>query len=373
MADAYTYWRSMLAWRTDTNPKRPMPDFDPRKPETGFYRGQRNEAVAIWWQGDTCLAQVHKPARTGGGLSVANYDRADIIGDSVFSYCCRHPITHEAYKAFVAKGVWPEDVVLAGTKADREPAPRREGSREYFAEDRADAAMAKAIEEAPPNLGESENESGPAKADQSASQPASPEKAFSTETDTIISEAEKYLTSIGRKITEKVHADRLANYAVAAAAVATRAENARKSEKQPILDAGRACDAKWVPIVDRATKVTKNLKTLLIPYFNEVKRKADAEAAEAQKAAEAATIAGEAAPLAGARPSPTTAGTQGRVSLKSQKVYKITDLRAVADFLSKMNAPPQEFIDGVLTSAAKLAKAGVEVPGFEISTEDVAV
>ena len=119
--------------------------------------------------------------------------------------------------------------------------------------------------------------------------------------------------------------------------IATRAENAREAEKRPILEAGRACDARWKPIVGKAEAVTKNLKAILVPYFNKQREKAFQEAADAQKAREAATLAGETPPLAGARPSPTTAGTQGRIYLKGQKVYRITDLRAAAEFIAKMN------------------------------------
>ena len=334
----------MLAHKAD--PKSPQPDFDPRKPETGFYRGQRNEAVAIWWRNDEsdqpvqCLALVHRPSRTGGKVAVSNYDKADVISENLFAYCCRNPITHEAYKAFTKSGVWPEDVNLP-----KPSPPRREGSREYYAEDRADREQAEQITQ---SLAETELRT--IEDVHSVSGPTSPEQAFSNEIDVVISEAEAYLNQIGRKISEKTHADRLANFAVAASAIATRAESARVEAKRPILEAGRACDARWTPIVDRAAKVTKNLKTLLVPYFNEQKRKAAQEAAEAQRAREAATLAGEVPPLAGARPSPTTAGTQGRVSLKGQKVYRITDLKAAAEFVAKLNDPPQEFIDGVLSA-----------------------
>lgn len=367
MADPYQYWRAMLAHRAD--PKSPLPDFDKAHPETGFYRGTRdNAAVAIWWTGDRCLAQVHRPSRTGGKVAVSNYDKADVISDMLFSYCCRNPITHESYKAFTKSGVWPEDVNLP-----KPSPPRREGMREYMAEDRADAALAKSIEEAPPNLGKSEGKSGTPDLPSSLPSGASPEQAFSTEIDVVIAEAEAYLNQIGRKISEKTHADKLANFAVAAAAIATRAESARVEAKRPILEASRACDARWTPIVDRAAKVTKNLKTLLVPFFNEQKRKAAQEAAEARLAAEAARVAGEAPTLARAEPSPTTAGTQGRVSLKGQKVYRITDLKAAAEFIAKLNDPPSFFIEGVLSSAKSLMKAGVEVPGVEMKIEDTAV
>lgn len=366
MTDPYAYWHAMLAHKAD--PKSPLPDFDKAHPETGFYRGSRdNAAIAIWWRYDEsgkpvqCIAMVHRPSRTGGKVAVSNYDKADIISDNLFSTCCRNPISHESYKAFTKSGVWPEDVNLP-----KPTPPRREGSREYYAEDRADREQAEQITQSL-----AETESRTIEDVHSVSGPTSPEQAFSNEIDILITHAEEYLTSIGRKISEKTHADRVANLSVAAQNIATRAESARVEAKRPILEAGRACDARWTPIVDRAAKVTKNLKTLLVPYFNEQKRKAAQEAADAQRAREAATLAGEAPTLARATPSPTTAGTQGRVSLKGQRVYRIADLRAAAAFVAALNDPPQEFIEGVLSAAQRLMKAGVEVPGVEVKVDDV--
>ena len=114
---------------------------------------------------------VHRPSRTGGRVTVSNYDKADVISDTLFAYCCRNPISHESYKQFVKSGVWPEDVNLP--KPEPKPAPqRREGMREYMAEDRADAAMARSIEENPP--GERiRDESGPPPDDQSLNDPTS--------------------------------------------------------------------------------------------------------------------------------------------------------------------------------------------------------
>ena len=230
--------------------------------------------------------------------------------------------------------------------------------------------MAKSIEEAPPNLGESEGESGTPDLSSSLPSGASPEEAFSTEINHLAGSAKAYLDQIGRKVTEKTHADKLANYAVAAAAIASRAEAARVAEKRPVLEASRSIDARWGKVVASAEAVAKDLKLLLVPYLNEQKRKAAEEAAEAARARQAARVAGETPPLARATPSPTTAGTQGRVSLKGQKVYRITDLRGAAEFIAKMNNPPQDFIDGVLSSARTLMKAGVEVPGVEMNIED---
>ena len=114
-ADPYAYWRSMLAWKAKPDPKLPTPDFDKSHPETGFYRGQRNEAVAIWWtELQQCMARVTRPGRTNRDpLTTRDYDQADQIGDSVFAYCCRNPVEYEVYTEFTKTGLWPEDVQMA--------------------------------------------------------------------------------------------------------------------------------------------------------------------------------------------------------------------------------------------------------------------
>ena len=62
--DPWTYWQAAKKWRAD--PKRhKAPEFDKHHPEQGYYRGQRNEAVAIWWNGDAVPAARRSPGLPG--------------------------------------------------------------------------------------------------------------------------------------------------------------------------------------------------------------------------------------------------------------------------------------------------------------------
>lgn len=63
------------------------------------------------------------------------------------------------------------------------------------------------------------------------------------------------------------------------------------------------------------------------------------------------------------------AGTRGRVALKSRKVYQIDNLREAAEFIAKLNDPPESFVEGVRSAATLLIKAGVSVPGVSVRTE----
>lgn len=73
------------------------------------------------------------------------------------------------------------------------------------------------------------------------------------------------------------------------------ADKERAAEKKPFLDAGKAVDAKWKPIVEKADRGALACKQALTPYRVEKQRIADAaaqkardEAAEREKAAQAA-------------------------------------------------------------------------------------
>lgn len=63
------------------------------------------------------------------------------------------------------------------------------------------------------------------------------------------------------------------------------AENARKAEKEPHLEAGRAVDAKWKPITTKATRGVDACKEALTPYRAAKQQAKDAAAAKAREEA----------------------------------------------------------------------------------------
>ncbi len=64
-------------------------------------------------------------------------------------------------------------------------------------------------------------------------------------------------------------------------------EKARKAEKEPHLEAGRQVDAKWKPIVDKATRGASACKDALTPYRTAKQAAKDKAAREAREEAEA--------------------------------------------------------------------------------------
>lgn len=65
------------------------------------------------------------------------------------------------------------------------------------------------------------------------------------------------------------------------------AENARKAEKEPHLEAGRAVDTKWKAITDKGTLAAKTAATALTPWLQKVQAEKDAEQARLRAEAEA--------------------------------------------------------------------------------------
>ena len=65
------------------------------------------------------------------------------------------------------------------------------------------------------------------------------------------------------------------------------AEKARKAEKEPHLEAGRAVDTKWKAITDKGTLAAKTAATALTPWLQKVQAEKDAEQERLRKEAEA--------------------------------------------------------------------------------------
>jgi len=65
------------------------------------------------------------------------------------------------------------------------------------------------------------------------------------------------------------------------------AEKARKAEKEPHLEAGRAVDAKWKDLTDKGTLAAKTAATALTPWLQKVQAEKDAEQERLRKEAEA--------------------------------------------------------------------------------------
>jgi hypothetical protein len=367
----YQYWKSMLAFNAQEVTSGKWPDFDKRYPEAGFYR-HKNTAIAIWWRdGGQCLARTTTVLKTGE-VKIRDYDKADVIGENVFAYCCRKPITRDQYRAFEKTGSWPEDIGAIGPKGappsgetplepadgrgtNREPA-RREGSREYAAEDRADARLADEVRGLPgDNL------------------PSEPDKAIEAELDDLLERAAAFVRSIDSTVTNKQDADIVSNYGVAVADLEKRAEATRVAEKEPHLEAGRAVDAKWGGLIARAKTAKTNLKSLLTRWLSIQKAAAQAEAAAEEQRRQRDREEGRPVMPRRAQPSSSVAGTTGRVSLHTRIIYEISDIRALTTYLVGLDPLPADWLEVSRRAGARLMEQGVKVPGMTAREEESVV
>ena len=151
--------------------------------------------------------------------------------------------------------------------------------------------------------------------------------------------------------TDKDACDLASNWATRLTELAKEADEARETEKRPHLDAGRAIDARWTPLRDRAKAEARKLKDRV------------GEALKARRtAAEASGF-----------DAPTKAGTRGKVvSLRKVERLVITDITALTAFLAAMDPPPPDFVEVVRKLADRMRRAGVNVPGTAIQIEETA-
>ena len=308
----------------------PIHDGDPHQ---GYFRTKRKggdwEPVAIW-----------QDEETGEWLAYRNGQ--EVRADDIWTWCCRNPITYEAYEKALAYKTW-----------DDEP---------------------------PAAIGDNSGD-------------VDPFEAIRIE---LIGEKETAEPFLKADIKTQADADKAAVWAKRLTDIKNRAETMRKAEKEPFLEGGRAVDAKWKEITDSADTLAKTLKRHVEPFLiaqkraeEERQRKAMQEAAAARqaevealkKASEgdenAAKEAAEAKAKAEAaeRDAETKRASAGRtgakVSIRVEKVGVVTDYAAAAAALVGMKHAD---IVGLIDQLAnRAAKAGMPFAGMEIREIEKAV
>lgn len=322
-------------------------------PQSGFYRMRGNEdqdmlPVAIWEHEGQMVAKVGNHMRNA---------------DDVWSWCCRHPVTHEDYKIVLAGGLWPDSPPKKVT----------------------------------PKV-EVEKEEAPKAATIGHNLPDDPHEALTLEFQGELEIAKELLAN---PVKDQHAADKIANFSKRVSALAKKATEHFNLEKRPLIDASRACDDKWRDLREDTDKLVKQLKKHIEAFLleerrkeQERQRKAAEEAAKARAEAEAAqrkaaeeaeagdepdeAAAEEAARLEAeakalekeARERKVSSGRTGaKVSIREVKVAKITDFDALLIALKDR----EEIKDLVQSLATRAARSGVELPGMKIEIEEKAV
>ena len=260
-----TFWRSTLAGELN-----PIHENDP---QSGYFRmrsprGGRWLPVAIW--------------RDSDGILKALRDGSQAHAQDLWTWCCRHPIPYEVYVSVAERGEpWPEDVRTIGhnsgavdqVRGSVFPSPAKNHAP---VETSAVGVLAATI-------------AGHWRA------------------------AQAWLADLG-PIVNQTQADRVANYAELFGGLEKQGEDQRSADKRPVLDAGRAIDAQWKPVIAAAAEAKTALKKTLEPFLLAEKARLEAEAI-----------------LRGDRtPDTPKAGTSGRrIALRVVRRVKITDRAAL--------------------------------------------
>lgn len=290
IVDPWKWWQDALANPSKIGSKElPVHDSDPHQ---GYFRVRYGkdkpfEPVAIW--------------KDEEGNWLAYRSGREVNAEGIWTSCCRYPVSYEAYNAAVDGKGWPDD----------------------------DTVVSKQVQPPEPTIGDNSGEVDPA--------------------DELKDQIEAALA--GMKAYEKVGDD-----ATAAKALSLRnrlnelsgqADKIRVKQKEPHLEAGKAVDAKWQPLVKSAKAGADKVRDAIGSWETEKlrrQREADRKAEEARSAAEEAAreqhgeaavidAPAPAAPVETA-PAPIKASYGKSASVQVKTVVKdVTDWKALAIYM----------------------------------------
>lgn len=336
MSDHFDWWRRALADPAKIGSKE-LPVHE-NEPQCGYYRKRNDDGL------DEPVAIYIDQA----GEMVAQIMSRRVDPYQIWTWVSRSPVSYEVFRnAFEGKG-WPDSL------------PSETAGMGHNRPDEA----------------------------------ADPFEALKFDLEAEQEQAEAFLKE---PVTTQDAADRAAAWAKKLGEIAKKADNHRKVEKQPHIDAGNAVDQKWNPVRDLAKDLSTRLKRSLDDWLRKQReaeearrRKAEAEAAEARRKAEEAAKAAEteaarssedaekaeaearaaaeaaeaAAKEAAARP--VNAGRTGaKVAYKTFKTGEITDQDAFYQAV-KDRDDVREFFQ---TLANRAARGGHELPGMKIKED----
>lgn len=303
------------------------------EPQQGFYRTRFKdkpwEPVAIWFE--------------DGKWQAMRGDRA-VDASEIWTFCCRNPISHEAYTKAIEGGGWDDEPEAVRGIGDNLPDDPFEALKLEFA-----------------------------------------------------GEQELADTLLKSKVETQDQANKIGVLSKRIAGISKRATDLHKVEKQPHLDAGRNVDNKWRELKEDPDALSKKLKRHIDAYLQEQQRieldrqrKAREEAERIQREADAARIAAEQASAkndnsaseaaaeaerlaqqaaAAERETQARNASAGRtgakVSLRTFVFAEITDFDKLLLAL-KDRAEIKELVE---TLANRAARSGVELAGMVIKSE----
>lgn len=319
--DPWAWWQKALANPSEIGRSIPVHDGDAQQ---GYYRTRFKkgpwEPVAIFYPEDSDTLVAYRSGR-------------EVRPDEVWNFCCRNPVSYGAYQdAMDGKG-WPDD-------------------------DKVVAAQV-----APPAPGDNSGEVD--------------------EAETIKDQIEAALAGLSAyaKVQDDATAAKALSLRNRLNELSREADKIRTKEKEPHLEAGKAVDAKWQPLVKKAKAGADQVRDAIGAWETEKlrrQREEERKAEEARRAAEetARQQQGEAAVLEAPKvetapaeaPAPIKATYGKAASVQVKTVVKdVTDWQALAVYMSSH----PEVQDLLRKLAQRALDAGrTNIPG--ITTEEKA-
>lgn len=297
-------------------------------PQPGFYRKTQYKG------GPLVPVAIWKSAE---GEMVALVDRKPANPDDIWTFSCSNPVSEEAYHRVCGGGRWDDEPPAAPTISNLSDDPHEALTQELAGE---------------------------------------------------IEAAKEFLA---QPIVTKNQADQAAIWSKRISAIAKKATDFHKVEKQPVLDESRRVDDKWRDLREGAAEWATKLKRHLDGWLQEQDRierarqaaareEAERKQREADEAARAAAMSDDteaqheaerraaeaAAAEREAEPRNARAGRTGaRVALRTYVSAEITDFDTL---LAALKDRP-EIQEAVQTLANRAATSGIELPGMKIKQE----
>lgn len=371
----WTWWQEALADPAKvTDGTLPVHDAEPF---TGFFRTKgKNEPVAFWYVDGALQCHI-------SGKAVS-----EEFGRSQWTWCCRRPVSHEAYTAKVTDGEWPDEVVVeingekqsSATKVKAKPAEEKEaapagvglpgrGSKpkaKKAEETQASEAAGKSpAEEANPRAVIGDNSAGADGIDQEFEDIREEIETWKRELDKLLKDGDPMV---------KAEADKVSDIGDKLGELWKRADTLRDTRKRPHLEAGRAVDGLFKPVLNTADDEKRRAKRALAPFLkklqeeeNERRRKED-ERRRKEAEANAEKTLDDTPPAAAPAPERKAhVGNRRSTGLVKRKVIVVDDYLAIATHLLADGKQPVPDLAEVLRKIAfRQIQAGVEVPGARV-------
>lgn len=182
-----------------------------------------------------------------------------------------------------------------------------------------------------------------------------------------------FLVKIGGVIKTKAEADTAGNYSTKFLEFASMARKQHKVEKAPIIEAGRAVDARWLRTAEAAEAASADVIKSVKPWIDAEKVVREEEARKAneivrQAALKEAQTTGEPVERpAEVKAEPVTFGTSKSIKERTKTTWQVTNSEAYFFYLRK--TCPEAFKDVIaamqkLANAQKSAKVEPRPPGL---------